>query len=139
MRGFAALAGGEGAWGASAPYYVGVQAQACAPVWHAFHAGMDRMAEAAEGSTVAEGVRVRQPARAQAILREMAESGGRIEAVGEADILPAYTALARAGVHVEPTAALVWAVLPRLLGNVPEPIILILSGAGLKYRPSNVM
>lgn len=134
MRGFAALA--QAGLIERQPYYVGVQAQACAPVWLGYTRGVDAMASAPEEVTVAEGVRVRTPVRAQAILQEMAIGAGRMEAVAEAAILPAYRELARAGVHVEPTSALVWAAFKENFGNFPEPITLILSGAGLKYQPT---
>ena len=128
MRGFAALPAEE-------PYYVGVQAQACAPLWTAYHDGLDAMQAVEERPTAAEGVRVLHPVRAGAILKKLASTAGsgEIIAVPEERILPAYSALARQGFHVEPTSALVWAALDQILGRVPEPIILILSGAGLKY------
>jgi threonine synthase len=92
------------------------------------------MDEVEEGDTLAEGVRVRRPVRVEAILCEL-PAGSAIAAVDEEAILPAYQALARAGVHVEPTSALVWAALSgeRSLLNFPPPIVLIMSGAGLKY------
>lgn len=121
------------------PYYVGVQAWACAPVWLGYQRGMDAMAEAAEGQTVAEGVRVRKPVRASAILEALSRPGaGEMRSVEEEAILPAYQEMARLGVHVEPTSALTWAVLHEIWGKVPEPIILILSGAGLKYQPTSL-
>jgi len=36
-------------------------------------------------------------------------------------------------VYVEPTSALVWAALERLYGKLPEPIVLVITGSGLKY------
>jgi threonine synthase len=135
MRGFAALqqAGQIG----KQPYYVGVQARACAPLWLGWAHGMEAMTGAEEGLTVAEGVRVRHPLRAAPILQVLADrTAGRMHAVKEEDILPAYRDMARLGVHVEPTSALVWAALRDLWGKIPEPIVLILSGAGLKYNPT---
>lgn len=128
MRGFAALGGPE-------PYYVGVQAQACAPMWLAYQHGLEAMDAAEEAPTAAEGVRVRRPVHARSIVGHLAAvpERGEILAVAEEDILPAYQTMALRGVHVEPTSALVWAVLDQILGRVPEPIVLILSGAGLKY------
>ena len=136
MRGFAGLqAAGEIP---AQPVYVGVQARACAPVWLGCQRGLEAMAEVEEGPTVAEGVRVRRPVRAEAILRGLSQAGsGEIRAVEEPAILPAYQEMARLGVHVEPTSALAWAVLQEIWGKVPEPIVLILSGAGLKYQPSS--
>jgi len=118
------------------PHLAGVQARACAPVWLGYTSGLDAMAGAEERQTAAEGVRVRQPARGEAVLSLVAQWNGQILAVEEADILPAYFELARMGFHIEPTSSLVWAALKQVLGKVPEPIVLILSGIGLKYLPT---
>lgn len=144
MRGFAALQ--QAGLIDTLPYYVGVQAQACAPMWLGYKEGLQAMPSAEEGPTVAEGVRVRRPVRAEAILRELQPNHayhghhGQIMAIPEAEILPAYRQMARLGIHVEPTSALVWAALKTLAAqktlerNFPEPITLILSGSGLKYQ-----
>jgi threonine synthase len=132
MRGFAALVAAKKI--EQPPYYVGVQARACGPIWEAFAGKQQAVGVITEGQTVAEGVRVTSPVRGDAILRVMQAGGGRMLAVAEEDILPAFAQLARAGFHVEPTSALVWAVLKHNLEFFPEPVVLILSGAGLKYR-----
>ncbi len=133
MRGFAALRN-SGVL-SQEPYYVGVQAQECAPLVKAFEEGLEAIGEAAEGATIAEGVRVARPSRAEAILSEMSNEKGRMLAAAEHTILPATKELAECGHYVEPTSAIVWAALDQLIGKVPEPIILILSGSGLKYYP----
>jgi threonine synthase len=137
LRGFEALK--VGGMMEKLPYFVGVQAQACAPVAAAFQEGIAALASAEEGPTIAEGVRVRQPARADAILGFLQQDfpgSGVIVAVPEDEILPAYQQLAACGVHVEPTSALVWAAYQKLSGEIPEPVVLILTGSGLKYSPT---
>ncbi len=134
VRGFSALH--EARLIEKLPSFIGVQAQACAPLWQAFytHAGVPPTAlSVEEGSTAAEGVRVRNPVRQEAILREVSPIGNSFLAIPETEIMPAYQDLARRGVHVEPTSALAWAVLGRSHGKLPGPVVLILSGAGLKY------
>jgi threonine synthase len=122
------------------PFFVGVQARACAPAWFASQHGIEAMDQVQEGSTIAEGVRVQHPVRAAAILDLFDRQSGKMVAIDEADIMPAYQELARGGVHVEPTSALVWAAYRQLReqmvnsGMIPGPIVLILSGAGLKYQ-----
>lgn len=134
MRGFATLQA-SGLTGAQ-PYYLGVQAKACAPVWLGWQNGLESMNSVEEGQTAAEGVRVQRPVRAEAILQVLSNpSMGAIYAVEESEILPAYRELAHQGVHVEPTSALAWAALKHFWGKIPGPIVLILSGAGLKYSP----
>ena len=121
------------------PFFVGVQAAQCAPMAAAFESGLEAIETATEGPTLAEGVRVRRPSRVGSILqflRDQYPGSGIVTGIPEERILPAYHAMARAGIHVEPTSALAWAALEQLVGKVPEPIILILSGAGLKYKPA---
>lgn len=129
-RGFQALA----AVGAIAhvPILVGVQARACAPLW-ALHAyGADGLSWVTEGDTLAEGVRVRHPLRGDALLRILESSEGMLLAVDEGDILPGRDQLARRGLYVEPTSAIVWDAIRQIINRIPEPIVVILTGSGLK-------
>jgi threonine synthase len=114
------------------PVLIGVQARACAPLVALSTQGVAGLAWVTEGETAAEGVRVRQPLRGDELLPAVEQSGGRFIAVEEPEILPARDALARAGLFVEPTSAIVWAALPHVAAELPEPIVLILSGTGLK-------
>ncbi len=116
------------------PYFVGVQAAACAPAVAAFMAKKEEMISVVELPTVAEGVRVRYPVRVDAILKELKPSGGEFIAVPEENILPAFNYLTRMGFYAEPTSALAWAAYDTLKGKLPEPVIIILTGSGLKYH-----
>ena len=118
------------------PFYLGVQAAACDPVVRAFQHGLGAMADAGEEATVAEGVRVRMPVRARALIQEIQPDQGAFCAVPEDDILPAFHSLARRGYYVEPTSALAWAVLSTWITKLPKPVVVVLSGLGLKYMPS---
>ncbi len=114
------------------PQLIGVQARACAPLVALATQGVAGLAWVSEGETLAEGVRVSQPVRGDELLRAVESSGGRFVAVEEQQILPARDALAHAGLFVEPTSAIVWAAAQDLVKELPEPIVLILSGSGLK-------
>jgi threonine synthase len=133
MRGFASLvkAGKQ----ESEPYYIGVQAENCSPMAVGFQSGPYKMASAIEGNTVAEGVRVSKPVRAKAIIKELLGGKGDILAIPEDEIMPACRELANKGIYAEPTSALVWAALKHVKKEIPRPIILIISGNGLKYYP----
>jgi threonine synthase len=115
------------------PYYVGVQAKACSPLVDAYIADSQFPVDVAVNETMAEGIVIKQPAHGKALLNEVANGKGMFLAVSEKSIEAAYYALANKGLHVEPTSAVVWAALPQMVGNVPEPIVLILTGIGLKY------
>jgi threonine synthase len=116
------------------PRLVGVQARACAPLWALSNYGQAGLAWVAEGSTLAEGIRVRNPLRGDAVLRLLAETGGVMLAVDEEEILPGRDLLARQGLYVEPTSAVVVGAINQLLGRTPEPLVAVLTGSGLKYN-----
>ncbi|MEX1248807.1 MAG: pyridoxal-phosphate dependent enzyme [Anaerolineales bacterium] len=114
------------------PVLIGVQARACAPLWALATQGAAGLAWVTEGETLAEGVRVLQPVHGDELLVAVEKSGGRFAAVEEQGILPARDALARAGLFVEPTSAIVWVALEEIAEELPEPIALVLTGSGLK-------
>ena len=114
------------------PMMVAVQALACAPLWSLFAYGGAGLSLVTEGETLAEGVRVRQPVRGDAVLQMIRETQGQVTAVDEPDILPGRQALARMGLYVEPTSAIVWNALEQIGSQLVEPVVVILTGAGLK-------
>jgi threonine synthase len=116
------------------PQLVGVQAAACAPLAALYELGVSGLHFVTEGETAAEGVRVRSPIRAEAVLRAVRESGGRLVAIDEQFIEPGRVALARMGFYVEPTSALVWRALEETLGGLPDPVVAVLTGSGYKVR-----
>jgi threonine synthase len=115
------------------PKLVGVQALACAPLWAEFHNGAKGLSQVMEGDTLAEGVRIKNPIRSDAILRMFSRTGGLITAVEETQILPGRDALARLGFYVEPTSAIVWNALEQLIEDLPDPVAVVLTGSGLKF------
>lgn len=115
------------------PKLIGVQARACAPLWAVYTAGKEGLGLVAENPTLAEGVRVRYPLRGEAVLAAVIASGGAMCAVDEEEILPGRDALARLGFYVEPTSAIVWPALKQMIKTLPDPVVVILTGAGLKY------
>lgn len=120
------------------PQLVGVQARACAPLWALYSYGSAGLSWTAEGQTLAEGIRVYNPLRGDALLQSIAESGGSMLAVDEEEILPGQQALAQGGFYVEPTSAVVWGALHALFegrANIPEPVVVILTGSGYKSLP----
>ncbi len=117
---------------ASLPRLVGVQALACAPIWAVHRSGAAGLGWVTEGETVAEGVRIRRPIRGDAVLQMVEASGGTFIAVEEEAILPGRDQLARMGLYVEPTSAIVWRALEQIAVDFPEPIVTILTGSGFK-------
>jgi threonine synthase len=91
------------------------------------------MQSAPELPTLAEGVRVRMPVRARALIEHITPAKGTFISIGEAEIQSSYQQLAHRGYYVEPTSALVWAAYRELHHNLPQPAVAVLSGNGLKY------
>jgi len=130
VRGFRAIM--SGGYIEKMPQFLGVQAANCAPVYTAFDKGLDAVAQLAIRKTIAGGVAVRYPKQLPALLREMPR-GSRMAAVKEEEIMPAVEALAHKGLYVEPSSALVWHAMMEHLDALSGPVILVLSGTGLKY------
>lgn len=129
-RGFEALrAAGEIA---EIPVMVGVQSLACAPLWALSNYGAAGLGMVTESDTLAEGVRIKYPIRGDAILNWIKTNQGFFVAVDEQAIVDGVKNLARYGYFVEPTSAIVWDAIRQVVGNVPEPIVAVLTGSGLK-------
>jgi len=119
------------------PKLIGVQALACAPLYGLFQRGAAGLQATQEGSTLAEGVRVRFPLRAQAVVQAVKSYQGIFSAVAEQDILPGRDELAHRGFYVETTSAIVWSALTQAIAAygtilMPEPVVVVLTGSGLK-------
>jgi threonine synthase len=119
------------------PVLVGVQAEACSPLWAAFRRGNKQIEEPVfEGETLAEGVRTRNPLRSRSLLKLVYDTHGCFVVVDEESIALGRDQLGRRGLFVEPTSAIVWSALEQVVGHVPDPIVTILTGSGLKsYSP----
>jgi threonine synthase len=114
------------------PLLVGVQARACAPIWAAYSKGAMQTNSVMEGETVAEGIRILAPPRAEAVLNALGESGGRMVAVDEESIHDGRNALAKHGLYVEATSAVVWPALLLTLRDLKDPVVVIVTGSGYK-------
>ncbi|NSW52003.1 MAG: pyridoxal-phosphate dependent enzyme [Anaerolineae bacterium] len=114
------------------PYFVGVQADRCAPVQRAWQQKAGRPVTVAEVPTIAEGVSVAFPKQGAAILRYLANGKGEVVSASEQQIVEAHGGLARRGFYVEPTSALTWAALEEYGTMYPQPLVLVLTGSGLK-------
>ena len=111
------------------PMMIGVQASECQPLvalWE--HGTMDGVPD---NQTLAEGVRGKS-LRAEAVVEITRRSGGRFTSVDEAFILSGRDALAHLGFYVEPTSALIWHALEENIFSLPDPVVAVLTGSGLK-------
>jgi threonine synthase len=115
------------------PEMISIQATACAPLAAMLQFGPQSPANPCAQDTWAEGIRVAEPLRSEAILRAIKSTGGSVVTVEEDDILTGRDALARLGFYVEPTSAVVWKALERTLPSLRDPVVVILTGSGLKF------
>lgn len=113
---------------------IGVQAHACAPLWEMYAHGYNTADPVTENQTLAEGVRVPNPVRAEAVLQAVLASEGKICIVEENEILPCRETLGKLGFYVEPTSAIVLSALENTVQYLPDPIVVILTGSGYKYQ-----
>ena len=112
------------------PRIIAVQSVGCPPIVEAVHQGLDRSAPIEKKPSVAEGIMLARPLRDREILRAVRETGGCALAVTDEETIAARRALARTGLFVEPTSAVVAAALRKL--DLPGVIVAGLTGSGLK-------
>lgn len=123
--------------GVLVPRLIGVQSMNCRPLVHAFESNLLRSETwtEADGGSLAEGVQIATPRRAQEALAAVRRSGGAIVAVTELALERAIRLAWREGLKIEPTAGLGLAFLldagARLLAGV-EDIVVLLSGHGVR-------
>lgn len=110
------------------PRLIGVQALACAPIWAVHQYGRDGLRWVTEGQTIAEGIRVFQPVRGDAVLAAIAESGGAVLAFDDDAIRAGREALAYLGLYAEPTCGVAW----EALKQTPGEVVVMVTGNGLK-------
>jgi threonine synthase len=112
------------------PKIIGVQSAGCPPIVEGVRLGLDRAAEVEPQSSVAEGIMLKRPLRDREILEAIRRTGGTAVAVSDDETLAARAALARVGLFVEPTSAVVAAALLRM--RLEGTVVAALTGSGLK-------
>jgi len=112
------------------PRMIGVQSEACAPIVEAVAQGLDQPASITPGQSIAEGIALPHPIHGREILQAIDETNGTAIAVSDAEIRAAQSDLARIGLYVEPTSAVVGAALAKT--KLEGIIVVALTGTGLK-------
>jgi threonine synthase len=125
------------------PRFVAVQAEGCAPLVKAWAEGAETTTPWENPVTHAAGLRVPSPFAGRQMLGIMRATGGHARAVSEAAIVEGQRLLARLeGIWTAPEAAALVAALGALrqAGDVdPDTrILLVLTGAGIKYAPPDL-
>jgi len=111
-----------------APRLHGVQSEACAPLVRG--APIGRPAPVVRQASIADGIRIPEPTRAERSYAAVRYSGGRWIAVSEDAIERAWRKAAAAGLLMEPTSAA--AIAGARVLNLPAGAVVIITGSGLK-------
>ena len=111
-----------------APRLHGVQSEACAPLVRG--ASLGRPAPVGRQPSIADGIRIPEPTRAERSYAAVRYSGGRWIAVPDDAIERAWRVAAAVGLLMEPTSAAAIAGARAL--NPPPGAVLIITGSGLK-------
>jgi threonine synthase len=114
------------------PRLIGVQAANCAPLWKAFQQGSPLPIKVDQGQTAAEGVAITDPYHGKEVIAAVRRSSGAFLKVDEQELESGRNLLAKKGMYVEPTSALVHSAIQQIAEETPEPIVAILTGHGLK-------
>jgi threonine synthase len=121
------------------PRMIVAQADGCAPIVRAFHAGQTRATAWENPTTHASGLRVPGPLGDTLILRALRESGGDALAIPETTIRQATARLAQlSGVDASPEGGCALAAAETLSarGNLPRDaeVVIFNTGSGASYR-----
>lgn len=121
------------------PHMVVAQADGCAPMVRAFHAGHDRAEPWQNPTTHASGLRVPGPLGDRLILRALRESKGDAHAVSEEAIRAATLRLSRSsGIDAAPEGGAALAVVEQLvaMNRIPAhaEVLVFNTGSGASYR-----
>ena len=113
---------------AQAPRLHGVQSEACAPLVRG--AAIGRPAPVVRQPSIADGIRIPEPTRAERSYAAVRYSGGRWIAVLDEAIEHAWRQAATVGMLIEPTSAA--AIVGARTLHLPPGAVLIITGSGLK-------
>ncbi len=118
------------------PRLLGVQSAACSPIYtaHSENGKIKRTAQTYE--TLAEGIAAEYPIRGEMIMDAQRATDGTFTTVSEEEIKSGIKILARRGVYVEPTSAVVVKAFDKFVEagviRKGDTVVSILTGSGLK-------
>ncbi|MGI6075801.1 MAG: threonine synthase [Pyramidobacter sp.] len=115
------------------PRCFAVQAANCDPIYRQY---MGLEPRKHYRRTIAEGIALTEPNKADQVVRAARETGGAVLCVSEEEILEAMVLLARRGIYAEPTSCVAYAGICRLCGEQAlgreDDVVMLVSGNGLK-------
>ena len=106
------------------PRLIAVQSANCAPLTSRW--------KGSASNTIAEGIAIAEPARAEQIRAIIRETEGEIHTVTDNETLLALKQMARMGFYIEPTSATAIAAFKKYTAKEDETVVVPLTGSGLK-------
>jgi len=116
------------------PRIIGVQTENCAPLANAWKNNSTFISLKTPKQTIAEGIAITNPVRANNILQSIKETNGDMITVTEREILDAQYYIGRKGYYIEPTSAVALAGLKKLATRKDDLVVIPLTGHGLKTK-----
>ena len=113
---------------AAMPRLIAVQATRCAPIARQ----RDSAFQPEAGETIAEGIAIAQPARAEHIREAIRNTGGSVYTVTDDETVAALKQMAEMGFYIEPTSATAIAAFKKYPATSGETVVIPLTGHGLK-------
>jgi threonine synthase len=110
------------------PKLIAVQSVHCAPI----KSQWDTSFVQTEGDTLAEGIAIAQPARAEQMLEAIRATNGDVITVTDAETITALKKMAQMGFYIEPTSATAIAAVSHYQKEEDERVVVPLTGHGLK-------
>jgi len=114
------------------PKFIAVQPEGCAPIYEMFNQKLRKVPHIGPGETMAEGIRIAEPLRANQILDILAETKGEVIIVSDREIEASLFEICANGLYVEPTSAAAVAGFRKYKSAGQETIVVPLTGHGLK-------
>lgn len=110
------------------PKLIAVQSVHCAPIKSLW----DTSFTPQKGDTLAEGIAIAQPARANQILDAIRQTNGQVITVTDAETITALKKMAKMGFYIEPTSATAFAAVSHYQKETYERVVVPITGHGLK-------
>lgn len=115
------------------PRIFAVQAENCNPIYRAYD-GLEPKDN--YDVTIAEGISLARPNKADKVIHAVKETGGQVLCVSETQIKTALKALSMSGIYAEPTSSAAYAGIQKLcyegVFNRNDEVVMMISGNGLK-------
>ena len=111
------------------PSFIGVQPEHFAPVWAQW---TQQPYKRSDKPSIAEGTCITNPVRGNQIIQLIDKNKDDFVIVSDDEVLLAHQSLIKKGFMIEPTSAMAYAALGKIKKELPLPIVLVMSGSGLK-------